>query len=160
MLSQWRPRERLVGRLACAPEVPLYVSAVPSADLALADGRLEALTSVLVDANGDRVLDVESAGMLPVREWNAIESEVTAAFARVCPIRSAIDGPAWNDALTAGARANPQIVTAMSTCFDVLPGAKKAILLERPDRYWGKPVAECLDSHLMCMRAVRVLLER
>lgn len=154
---EWRPREPIAFRFDVAPDVPLFVQAAPSAELARARSEQALLCLVLVDAQGVPVVDADALGMLSRAEYARAEEEAVLALPGVSPTFGTVDRMAWSHALEKGAGMNYALARQVYACHDVTPGGS---LRERPDLFFGQPMSQILDAHLMAFEAVRSLVEK
>ncbi len=90
-----------------------------------------------------------------------MSAEVRLALDTVSPTYVLSDVAEWHRVLVAGARhpTNWWTVREMANCVDVSLGPGQAFAHERPDRYFGLPVRELTDGHLMAYRAARAATE-
>lgn len=164
-MLEWRPRAQLGFRFSAAPDVKLWAQAVPSAELKTAltlgeAGAPEFVSRVLVDASGERVVTPDAVEKIPAVEWRRLNDDIVSVFAGICPVYGHCNSREWVDALKVGARSNPTQMALVGNSFDYLIGRKGVVRIQRPDRYFGKPVCEMLDGHLMVFRAVHDLLDK
>lgn len=157
--AEWRPRRRLAARAHAARDVELWAQAVPSVELQRCECAVDAACLVIVDSDRNRVFTPETAGLLLPDEWSTIEREAALALDEMCPTFGRSDVAAWEDALAIGLRSQLVIRAQLVASFDVLIG-KKPVFLQRPDRFFGKPLCEVLDGHLMVFAAVRDYLNK
>lgn len=150
----------LKARLAVAPEVELYASAVPSATFQRSDDRYAHLANVITDADGNPVLSRRDIGLLTPRELNDVASEAGSALNVICPTYATHSHRDWIDAYKNGSRACPAKKQALNSCFDVVVFGRKAVFMPQPGRFWGQPPSELLDSHLMLFTAMQELLNK
>lgn len=104
----------------------------------------------------------EDVNALPESELLALSADVRAALAEICPLYHLLDGASWqalHTRLCEGAKhvENFTAREALGRCYDV--DGSSGRIVDRPDRYWGVPLADLLDGHWMVFRAARAVFE-
>jgi hypothetical protein len=122
-------------------------------------GREYLVSEALVGDDGCRLVGPDSIGLLTTSEWDALEAAVGETFLRICPISGVTNAQAWIALLKTGAKQNPVQQAQIALCFDPIVGSKKVAFVQRPDRYFQKPLNELLDGHMMVFRAVHDLID-
>lgn len=169
LLRRPRPWAPLAYRYPRLPEVALHVVALTPVELAEAldvdaDGEPSDVVSdralarmivvALRDDAGPVFVSEEQAARMPQRSWVDLMTAAVRGLAAVMPSRalcSAEDWAEWRKVLDKGARATGNIGEAfrMRDCHDVAVGWGGVARHYRPDRYFGLPVADLTDGHLL-----------
>jgi hypothetical protein len=104
----------------------------------------------------------EIAGCLDDRTVLDLTMATMAALDVCSPSYTRSDWKAWELALVNGASDRSNITHAMhmTMCADVTIGFGGSCTIGRPDRYFGLPVAELTDGHLMAFEAARTAAEK
>jgi hypothetical protein len=95
-------------------------------------------------------------------DWfDALQSEVRQAMATISPTSSRCDRNAWHSRLCLGAKDHSNLMdtVALGSSFDVVPFGKYNRTLDRPERYFGIPVRELLDCHMLAYRAAKAICD-
>lgn len=158
-LCEWRPRLPLDVRLTVAPDVELWAQAATSVDIQRCRDTAELASIAVVDESGNRLLTRKAAELLMVSDWAALSAGVAKAYETICPLSGQINSDAWIDVLKTGARTNRVLYAQLAACFDPIVSRSKVYLRQRPDMFFGKPMSEMLDGHLLVFRAVHDLLD-
>jgi hypothetical protein len=96
-------------------------------------------------------------GLYP-HEVLAMARATRASLDAISPTYSGrFDVTAWRHALIRGAKdaSNITLAMALGGCVDVTYGYAVRHTIERPDRYFGVPIADLTDGQLMAYRAAR-----
>lgn len=163
----WPIRHRLRSALGAGfcvqglrgPEVESILDIVPS-DITETDERHriispEVIVASLLTVRKQRVFSsVDEIGSLDDDEFQELSSSVFAALAIVSPTYERSDVDRWSKALGDGAEhvSNLREALAIGACRDDHG--------ERPDRYFGLPLADLTDGQLMAYRAACELLTK
>lgn len=162
LASRARAEQPIAFRFAGVEHAPLVVRAPLASELASAldaappDAFAAALVAVsLYDGNERVFASAADVLELPDVELPALTHDVVSALARVAPFYGRCDEEAWHRALVAGARhrSNATAFRALAGSVDLVLGAKRPIFIERPDRYFGVPLADLTDGQWMAFRA-------
>jgi hypothetical protein len=115
----------------------------------------------LMTDDGPAFSSPDLVGCMASHLFDAMSAEVRLALDTVSPTYVLSDLAEWERALIAGARhpSNRWTVREMANCVAVSLGPSQAFCHERPDRYFGLPVRELTDGHLMAYRAARAAVE-
>jgi hypothetical protein len=162
-----RPSRVLAYRLPMADKVPLTVRAVPSLMLAEAwdaaacpeapkveqRRALRSVVAAVLWAQGEP-FPGGLLGDLPGPVFEALAETTVDTLNAICPTFSRIDGDAWQRALKEGAAhpSNRRRAANLALCADPLVG-QKLFWIPRPERYWGIPVGDLLDGHILAQEA-------
>lgn len=167
LLQRPRPTWPIAYRFAASPSVPLFVRALRGIELEAAldlgaaawNGEdRQALISPglvaasLVTSSGLAFEAAEALADLDGDEFERLSDAVVAGLSVVSPTYQR-SGPKWLDAIKAGLEAdvsNIREATLIGACIDESG--------ERPDRYFGLPLADLTDGQLMVYRASCSLL--
>lgn len=108
-------------------------------------------------ANGQKVFadGSEVASVLSEPECDELAAHVFKALEVISPTYARSDSDAWHEVLKKGARANFSTAIALGGSVDFAIGAATGRVVDRPDRYFGLPLAELVDAHWMVYRAAR-----
>jgi hypothetical protein len=159
-------------RLDFAPDVPLWLRGLTGAEDAAAfrsaatdaasgfQGEATArhlIAAALCDSHGAPLLSYGQAGDLTTNELEALGSCVLDGLARISPAYWRCNVDAWNLALKRGAAhfSNIPITIQIGLCHDVNAGLAVSTT-PRPDRFYGRPIAQLTDGQLMAFAAARV----
>lgn len=95
-------------------------------------------------------------------EVTVLGNEVHDALSKCSPVYQLTDGRAWRNALEEGAAhiRNVSAAARVASCVDVVGGFQKPYRGPRPDRWFGKPIAELTDGQLMAYDAARAVFEK
>jgi hypothetical protein len=170
LLRRPRPEIPIAYRIRGAEDVPLRVRALSSADEAAvaeaAEGWGDAGPSraadefvfrALLTQDGPAFASPDEVGALDSTDALSLAKEVRAALDVISPNYARSDVEAWGRALKQGARAggNWADAIALGGCVDYAFGYGVGRLVERPDRYFGCPLADLTDGQWMAYRAAR-----
>lgn len=168
LLRRPRPQQALLFRVLGAEHVKLYARGVKGLeyaeafeagdDLEVEQLSISTITAALLSitvytpqgrafASGDDVLRLSSS------EMAQLGSEVLDALHFISPTYQRSNIEAWSVALREGAahQSNFQEALAMYKSCDRV--GMDAVAYERPDRYFGLPMCELTDGHLMVFSA-------
>lgn len=159
-LCEWRPRQRLDVRLSVAPDVELWAQAATSSEIKRCKNTAELAALAVVGADGERILSGHAVQLLMASDWALLNTAVAQAYDTICPLSGQCHSQSWIDALKIGARVNTVLYSQLASCFDPIVGRTKVYLRQRPDMFFGKPMSEMLDGHLLVFRAVHDLLDQ
>ncbi len=98
----------------------------------------------------------EQVGGLPTHIVEALGRAVYEALSVCAPLYRSTNDVAWERVLREGARANWRIALALGGSID--EGATRWI--DRPDRFWGRPLIEITDGQWMAYRASRWFVDQ
>lgn len=169
LIRRPRPRAPLAYRYPRIPDVAFHVVALTPFELAEAldvdaDGEPSevvsdrALARMVVaglrDDHGPALASEEQASRMPQRSWCDMMEAAVRGIAGIMPSRalcSAEDWAEWRRVLDKGARAGGNIGEAfrMRDCHDIAVGWGGVARRYRPDRYYGLPIADLTDGHLL-----------
>lgn len=169
LLRRPRPWTPISYRYPRLPDVRLHVHALTPLELAEAldvdaDGEPSevvsdrAMARVVVaslrDDEGPAFASEAQADRMPHRAWVDLMDAAMRGLALVMPSRalcSADDWTEWRKVLDKGARAMGNLGEAfrMRDCHDIAVGWGGIARHYRPDRYFGLPVADLTDGHLL-----------
>lgn len=158
-LSEWPHVSRPIGfRFSVAPEVALLARPVPSRVFAAAAARRDASAIVAASVIDDRGAPVFSSAaevgrIVDAGELAALVHDVLGVIDSVGPTFGRCDFSRWQQVLAQGAQDVPSVAYAMAQCFDVAVGWGGVSQKPRPDRYYGAPMRDLLDGHMMAFRA-------
>lgn len=160
LLSERRPTWPIEARFTDAQEVKLYARALTPCEWAHARRDLKAalLYGLCTDA-GQVFETVSDVGELRSQEAKRLLDAVIAGHAVCAPTYGRIDIAAWEVQLQRGAEQSGSIAKQWDDCVDVLVGQGRVAYIDRPERFWGVPVAEVLDGHKMVQAVCRKLLD-
>jgi hypothetical protein len=99
-------------------------------------------------------------GELHDDDAQSLDAEASKALAIVGPTYDRVDWMKWNDRLIQGADKGGALQAGLGICVDFALGFGVGRAIERPDRYWGCPIADLTDGHWMAYRAAREVYER
>lgn len=172
LLLPLRPIAAIDYRIRCAPDVPLLVRALNTAEEAealdrAADGpeelrssraELEVLARCLWTPSGPAFDGTDLLGRLDEAEVSTLAREAATVLNRIAPVYGRADLDKWKLTLERGARhvSNISTILAMGECWAPVPLTKAR--MPHPDRYWGVPVRGLLDGHWMAFRAAEAAL--
>lgn len=158
-LATWpTPRRALSFRFSAAAECELYARPVKSHTLAmsaLANDPSAILAAAVTDADGALVFSSPSdvRRIVESTELDAMIAEVIVVLDAIGPTFGRCDSTRWQLVLSQGAQDVPSVAYGMAQCFDVAVGFGGISKKPRPDRYYGAPIRELLDGHMMAFRA-------
>jgi hypothetical protein len=162
----------LTYRIRGAEAIPLRVRALRSADeLAISDASVgapaiagscaasELVLRALLAPGGPAFASVETVDAMGTDEVMRLASAVRAALNVISPTYVLADSALWMARLKEGARANWSEALSLGGCSDVAYGFGVGRATERPDRYFGIPLADMTDGQWMVYRAARAVFE-
>lgn len=162
LVARPRPEQPIAFRFAGVEHAPLVVRAPlacevnAALDVAPSDAAAAALVAVSLYADGARLFGSAADVLdLPDVELPALTRDVLSALARIAPMYGRCNEPAWHEALVRGSQhpSNRTAWRALAGSVDIVLGAKRPIYVERPDRYFGVPLADLTDGQWMAFRA-------
>lgn len=174
LLQRPRATAPLVQRVRGAEAIPLRVRALSSVEEAAiadaADGldemrgsrvAAELVCRTLLTPDGPAFASVEDVGGLDPEEAIVLAVAVRAALNIISPTYALHDSAAWDRVLQRGAKAPGNWAEALSLggCVDYAFGMGMGRSVERPDRYFGIPLADMTDGQWMVYRAARAVAE-
>jgi hypothetical protein len=166
LLATPRPIARLAWCLPGAEHIALHVRALTGLETqAVIDTGANLwrglVAASLMTDDGPAFLTPDLVGHMPSHLFDAMSADVRLALDTVSPTYVLSDVAAWHAELIKGAKhpSNWYLVREMANCVDVSLGPGQAFIHERPDRYFGLPVRELTDGHLMAYRAARAATE-
>lgn len=162
----------IVYRIRGAEHIPLRVRALSASDeMAIADvgearpnTRASACASELVRRallapGGPAFASAEEVDQMPIESVLSLAKAVREALNIISPTYALAEVALWDARLKEGARANWSEAIALGGCSDIAFGFKSGRLTERPDRYFGLPLADMTDGQWMAYRAARAVYE-
>lgn len=170
LLRRPRPEIPIAHRIRGAEDVPLRVRALASADEAAVDEAAEGwgdagpsraadefVYRALLTQDGPAFASPDEVGALDSTDALSLARAVRAALDVISPSYARSDVEAWMRVLKQGARAagNWADAIALGGCVDWAFGYGVGRLVERPDRYFGCPLADMTDGQWMAYRAAR-----
>lgn len=174
LLQRPRPITSLACRIRGAENVALRVRAISGIDeAAIADASegpdevrgsraaAELVHRALLAPGGPAFASADEVGHLGADEALALARAVRAALDVISPTYVLHDGAAWDRVLRRGASAPGNWAEALSLggCVDYAFGYGVGRSIERPDRYFGIPLADMTDGQWMAYRAARAVAE-
>lgn len=159
-------------RIRGAEDVPLRVRALRSADeYAIADAAQstpdiggsraasELVCRALLAPGGAAFASVEEVDAMGSGEVLTLAKTVRAALNAISPTYALADSARWHVRLKEGARVNWSEMLALGGSVDFAFGYGVGRATERPDRYFGVPLADLTDGQWMVYRAARAVFE-
>lgn len=174
LLRRPRPEISIAYRIRGVEHIPLRVRALSGVEEAIVgdagDGWGDAAGSVvagqlvamaLLTPGGPAFASAEDVGALDMSEAMRLAVAVRAALDIISPSYSRHDVAAWDAALKTGAKdaRNMAAAVALGGCVDYALGFSTGRVTERPDRYFGMPLAEMTDGQWMAYRAARAVVQ-
>lgn len=168
LLQRPRATAPIVYRIRGAEDIPLRVRALSSLDeaaiLDAAEGEdglggsraaSELLARALLTSEGSAFASASDVDALEPSEVVSLSRAVRAALDVISPTYARHDHVAWARALKKGATApgNWAATLALGGCMDHAFGFGSGRCVERPDRYFGVPLADLTDGQWMVYRA-------
>jgi hypothetical protein len=165
-----RPTAPLLVTLPGLEGFPLHVRALGGLEMADAsDGsqgpaervavRLaaELIARAVVDSRGQPIGSVEDVGCLGDEDVLRLGRATKAALDVISPTYGRSDFTAWARRLKQGAKHSTNIAEALALggCVELALGYGVGRATERPDRYFGVPLADMTDGQWMAYRAAR-----
>lgn len=174
LLSRPRPSWPIQYRIRGAESVQLTVRALRSieeAEAADAAGDLPAearisaaarhlVTRCLYTDGAPVFASAEEAGLLTDGEFLALWQHIDPALAVCSPSYQRSDLMAWDKRLQLGAWDSLPEAMILASCVDMSVGLGGVCTVERPDRYFGVPVADITDGQRMAYRAAREVVRQ
>jgi hypothetical protein len=174
LLQRPRAVAPLSRRITGAEHVALRVRALSGLDeAAIADAAegagpsggsraaAELVSRALFTSDGPAFASADDVGVLMDFEAIALARDVRAVLDVISPTYVRCDVGAWAAALKKGAyaAANWAETLALGGCVDCAFGMGFGRMIERPDRYFGIPMAEMTDGQWMVYRAALEVVE-
>jgi hypothetical protein len=173
LLQRPRATAPIDYRIRGAEDVPLRVRALSSIDEAeigdsdgpsdqrMARAATEIIHRSLLTPQGLAFASPDEVGALMSTEAAELARACRLALDTISPTYTRHDVEALNRKLIEGGKADGNWPTALALggCVDVSYGYGIARTSERPDRYFGVPLAELTDGQWMVFRASRKILE-
>jgi hypothetical protein len=174
LLQRPRAVAPLTRRITGAEGIALRVRAVSGLDeAAVADAAegagptgasraaAELISRALFTSDGPAFATAADVGVLMDFEAVALARDVRAVLDVISPTYARCDVGAWASILKKGAHAamNWAETLALGGCVDIAYGFSTGRLIERPDRYFGVPLAEMTDGQWMVYRAALDVVE-
>lgn len=174
LLQRPRAVAPLARRITGAEHVALRVRAISSLDeAAIADAAesagpnggsrasAEIIARALLTDDGPAFASASDVGVLMDFEAMALARDVRAVLDVISPTYVRSDVGAWAAVLKQGANAamNWAETLAIGGCVDYALGFSMGRMTERPDRYFGLPLAEMTDGQWMAYRAALDVVE-
>lgn len=162
-------------RIPGVEDVPLRVRALSGRDYGAASragrdpgeiGRArfakEILCRALLTPDGPAFASADEVGALRPDEAVELDAAVGLALAPISPVYGWSDVEAWMRVLQVGAEhpSNIGALYALAGCVDTAIGSTVYVRTERPDRYFGVPIADITDGQWMAYRAARRTIEK
>lgn len=121
----------------------------------------ELISRALFTDDGPAFATAADVGALMDFEATALARDVRAVLDVISPTYARCDVGAWAAALKQGAHAtaNWAETLALGGCVDISYGFGTGRLIERPDRYFGVPLADMTDGQWMVYRAAVDIVE-
>jgi hypothetical protein len=121
----------------------------------------ELISRALLTDDGPAFATAADVGVLMDFEAMALARDVRAVLDVISPTYARCDVGEWAAALKQGANAglNWAETLALGGCVDVAYGFSSGRLIERPDRYFGVPLADMTDGQWMAYRAALDIVE-
>ena len=158
-LATWPyPRRPIAFRFREAQDTPLYVRAIHPqvrARAAVLGDYSPIVAASLTDGSGAPIFaSAEDVGnLVDASEMMGLVLAIRDALNVIGPTLDRIDDTRWRLVLAQGAKEVPGVAYAMASCSDVTVGWGGVVKRPRPDRYYGAPMRELLDGHLMAFYA-------
>ena len=160
-----RPRLPLEFRFNQSSE-PIYAQAVSGAELEeLATSEAyeyQTLSKVLVDVN-DRPLftSTQLQECLTPEEFRRLRNQARLALDIISPTLLSADWKAWQDYLMEGAKhpSNFLQATALGGCYSTVSIGESIRIIRTPERFFGVPLSQLIDSHWLVYMTCRNLTE-
>jgi hypothetical protein len=174
LLRRPRPEIAIAHRIRGVEHIPLRVRSLSSADdsdiAEAGEGWGDAAGSAiagefvaraLLTNDGPAFASAAEVGALDTHEAMRLALAVKAALDIISPSYTRHDVAAWGKALKDGAKdvRNLTDAIALGGCVDYALGFSTGRVVERPDRYFGLPLAEMTDGQWMAYRAARALVQ-
>ena len=176
LLRRPRPLLPLALRLPFAPDVALSVQGLtaledaeavavdpaPPAEIGTSTIARRMIAASLLADGVPAFASAEDVGALTASEVAALTGAVFRALHVVSPLLRTADRDAWHDRLVMGAkhRANVSTAGAIFASTTTLVTPKQFLHLPAPDRYFGLPLADLTDGHLMAYHAARAVFDK
>lgn len=159
-------------RIRDAEGVPLRVRALRTVDeYAIADASAgapetraarcasELIVRSLLAPGGPAFASIEEVDAMDSGEVLDLAKAIREALNVIGPTYAIVDIGRWEARLKEGARANWSEMLALGGCADFAFGYGVGRAVERPDRYFGIPLADMTDGQWMVYRAARAVFE-
>lgn len=175
LLERPRPRWPLKFRVPCAPDIQLYAVALRGIEHAealeanegaeeaqgQADGEQLTVTAIAADLvaravhtrRGRAFSGAAEVLMLRGDEVAVLGLDVLNALHRISPTYQQSNVDAWRMALKEGAQHPSNFHEALTMYRSCDRVGMNGVAYERPDRYFGMPMCEMTDGHLMAYSA-------
>jgi len=168
LLELPRPTWPLKFRVEGVPHIRLHVRAIKSIQAAdVNDGLLEiehrevrqyegaarVISLCVYTDKGRAFTSPDQALRLSESELDQLGSEITVALQHCSPTFRRSDAQSWELALKEGAQHMSNFYESMSMYRSCDRAGMDANLVERPERYFGVPMCELTDGHLMVFSA-------
>ncbi len=167
-----RPRLPISHRIRGAENVPLEVRAPTCCEFHEAleapehpDGMpWRAIIAATVWSGDRRAFGISgvSVGQLTEAEFKHLRDQVRKALDVIAPMAGRCNEPAWIAALAQGAAHtfNRRQTGLMAASRDLVIGYSSSVRMFRPDRYYGKPLAQLTDGQVMAYSAACDLIDK
>lgn len=162
LIRRPRPKIKIEHRIYLLSRFELWAHALTSEEVhrAIDEGGEHEVAARSIFCDGELAFNSgKEVGLLETMECRLLMSAFSRAFGAICPSLASQDAQLWKNVLSKGAKApsNFSIVVAMSECCDVATGAG-LIRNQRPERYYGLPMAELTDGQRMAFSAANKLV--